>query len=80
MWMYSGIGDNTRVHPEEVDKETVVQWLQGITSNKDNPRGSRRIPPLDNTNEPDKIYTKMYSMPNGEQEQEGEASGGDSGD
>ncbi|XBH63269.1 hypothetical protein VPH35_117289 [Triticum aestivum] len=82
MWMYSGIDDNTRMHPEEVDEEMVAQWLQGITGNKDNPRGSRRIPPLDNTNEPDKIYTEMYSMPNGEQEQEqeGEASGGDSGD
>ena len=26
------------------------------------------------------IYTEMYSMPNGEQDQEGEASGGKSGD
>jgi hypothetical protein len=26
------------------------------------------------------IYTEMYSMPNGEQDQEGEASGGESGD
>ena len=55
MWMYSGIDDSTRIHPEEVDEETVAQWLQGITGNKDNPRGSRRIPPVDNTNEPDKV-------------------------
>ena len=56
MWMYSGIDDTARIHPEEVDEETVAQWLQGITGNKDNPRGSRRrIPPLDNTNEPDKV-------------------------
>nr|XP_045084547.1 nucleolar and coiled-body phosphoprotein 1-like [Aegilops tauschii subsp. strangulata] len=74
-------GDETEQRPqEEVDEETVAQWLQGITGNKDNPRRSRRIPPLDNTNEPDKIYTEMYSMPNGEREQEGEGSGGDSSD
>ena len=53
--MYSDIDDSTRVHPEEVDEEMAAQWVQGITSNKDNPRGSRRIPPLDNTNEPDKV-------------------------
>src|SRR3954466_6122083 len=39
MWMYSGIEDNTRIHLEEVDEETVAQWLQGITSNKDNSGG-----------------------------------------
>ena len=39
MWMYSGIEDSTRIHTEEVDEETVAQWLQGITGNKDNPRG-----------------------------------------
>ena len=55
MWMYSGRYDSTRIHPEEVDEETVAQWLQGITGNKDNPRGSRRIPPIDNTSEPDKV-------------------------
>ena len=55
MWMYSGIDDNTRIHPEEVDEEIVAQWLRGIIGNMDNPRGSRRIPPLDNSNEPDKV-------------------------
>ena len=55
MWMYSGIEDSTRIHPEEVDEETVAQWLQGITGNKDNPRGSRRVPPFDHINEPDKV-------------------------
>ena len=44
MWMYSGIEDSTRIHPKEVDEETVAQWLQGINGNKDNPRGSRRVP------------------------------------
>ena len=37
MWMYSGIDDTTRVHPEEVAAKTVAQWLRGITGNKDNP-------------------------------------------
>ena len=55
MWMYSGINDTTRIHPEEVDEDTVEQWLRGITSNKDNPRGSRRVPPLDNTYETNKV-------------------------
>ena len=39
MWMYSGIEDSTRVHPEEVDEDTVEKWLRGITGSKDNPRG-----------------------------------------
>ena len=55
MWMYSGIEDSTRVHPEEVDEYTVEKWLRGITGNKDNPRGARRIPPLDQSSEPDKV-------------------------
>ena len=55
MWMYSGIEDSTRIHPEEVNEDTVERWLRGITGNKDNPRGSRRIPPFDNSYEPDKV-------------------------
>ena len=55
MWLYSGVEDSTRIHPEEIDEETVAQWLQGITGNKDNPSGSRRVPPFDSTNEPDKV-------------------------
>ena len=43
MWMYSGIEDSTRIHPEDVDDKTVAQWVQGITGNKDNPKGSRRV-------------------------------------
>ena len=55
MWMYSGIEDPTRIHPEEVDEDTVEKWLRGITGNKDNPGGSRRIPPFDNSNKPDMV-------------------------
>ena len=54
MWMYLGTEDSTRVHPE-VDKDTVEKWLRGITANKDNPRGARRIPALDQSYEPDKV-------------------------
>ena len=55
MWMYSGIEDSTRIHPEEVDEDTVEKWLRGITGNKDNPRGARRVPPLDNSYKIDKV-------------------------
>ena len=55
MWMYSGIEDSTQVHPEEVDEDTVEKWLKCITGNKDNPRGARRIPPLDQSYEPDNV-------------------------
>ena len=55
MWMYSGIEDSTRIHPEEVDEDTVEKWLRGITGNKDNPRGARRVPALDNSHQTDKV-------------------------
>ena len=37
MWMYSGLGDTTRIHPKEVDDDTLEKWLSGMTGNKDNP-------------------------------------------
>ena len=40
MWMYSGLEDSTRIHPEDVSEDTLEKLLMGITSNKDNPRGS----------------------------------------
>ena len=43
MWMYSGLEDSTRIQPENVSKDILEKWLMGITSNKDNPRGSRRV-------------------------------------
>ena len=49
MWLYSGVEDTTQIHPEAVSAETMELWLQGITGNKDNPMGSRRVLPLDNT-------------------------------
>ncbi|XP_044321606.1 ran GTPase-activating protein 1 [Triticum aestivum] len=79
MWMYSGTEDTTRVHPEEVEDATLERWMTAITGNKDNPRGARRIPPLYQSYEPDKVTTDMYSMPNGAQEQiKEEGSGGES--
>ena len=59
MWMYSGTDDTTRIHPEEVDEATLEGWLRGITGNKDNPRGSRKIPPLNNSYETDKVRLQM---------------------
>ena len=43
MWLYSGTEDTTRIHPEDVSEDILEKWLMGITSNKDNPRGSRRV-------------------------------------
>ena len=62
MWMYSGIEDSTRIHPEDVDEKTVAQWVQGITGNKDNPRGSRRVLPFDTNNQPDQVYSLFPSV------------------
>ena len=55
MWLYSGLEDTTRIHPEEVTDKMLEGWLSSITGNKDNPRGARRIPPLDQTYEVDKV-------------------------
>ena len=56
MWLYSGDDDTARVHPEEVPTKTVAQWLRGITGNKDNPRGARRVNPFNDSNQPDKVW------------------------
>ena len=55
MWLYSGTEDTTRIHPEEIDDATLEWWLASITGNKDNPRGARGIPPLDQSYKVDKV-------------------------
>ena len=55
MWMYSGTEDTSRIHPEEIDDATLERWMGSITGNKDNPHGARRIPPLDQSYEADKV-------------------------
>ena len=55
MWLYSGLEDTTRIHPEEVTDEMLEGWLSSITGNKDNPRGARRVVPLDSTYEVDQV-------------------------
>jgi len=55
MWMYSGLEDSTRIHPEDVSEDTVEKWLRGITGNKDNPRGSRRVIPFDHLRQPEQV-------------------------
>ena len=55
MWMYSGLEVSTRIHPEDVSEDTLEKWLMGITSNKDNPRGSRRVIPLDHSRQPEQV-------------------------
>ncbi|XBH98103.1 hypothetical protein VPH35_127666 [Triticum aestivum] len=70
MWLYSGPDDTARVHLEEVPPKTVALWLRGIRGNQDNPRGSRRVIPFGDDNQPDKVFTEMHSMPNDEQDLE----------
>ena len=55
IWMYSGLEDATRIHPEDVSEDTLEKWLMGITSNKDNPRGSRRVIPFDHSCQPEQV-------------------------
>ena len=55
MWMYSGVDDTARVHPEEVPARMVALWLKSIIGNKDNPRGDRRVIPFSDDNQPDKV-------------------------
>ena len=55
MWMYSGLEDTTRIHPEEVSEDILENWLRGITGNKDNPRGSRRVIPFDHSRQPEQV-------------------------
>ena len=55
MWMYSGLEDSTQIHPEDVSEDTLEKWLMGITSNKDNPQGSRRVIPFDNLHQPEQV-------------------------
>ena len=55
MWMYSGTEDTTRIHLEEVEEATLERWLTAITGNKDNPRGARRVVPLDQSYEVDMV-------------------------
>ena len=57
MWLYSGSDDTAWVHPEEVEAKTVADWLMGITGNKDNPRGARRVDPFSDSNLPDKVWS-----------------------
>ena len=55
MWMYSGREDSTRIHLEEVSEDILENWLRGITGNKDNPRGSRRVIPFDHSRQPEQV-------------------------
>ena len=63
MWLYSRLHDTARVHPEEVQSETVALWLRSITGNQDNPRGSRRVVPFGDGNPPDKVYFLFRLLP-----------------
>ena len=55
MWMYSGLEDSSRIHPKDISEDTLEKWLMGITINKDNPRGSRRVIPFDHSRQPEQV-------------------------
>uniref|UniRef100_A0A8I6YAW0 Uncharacterized protein n=1 Tax=Hordeum vulgare subsp. vulgare TaxID=112509 RepID=A0A8I6YAW0_HORVV len=55
MWHYSGPGDSTRSHPEEVSQHTVAQWIKSITGPCDIPIGSKRVAPYSGENKPWKL-------------------------
>ncbi|KAI4973058.1 hypothetical protein ZWY2020_015047 [Hordeum vulgare] len=82
MLHYTGSEDSTRSHPEEVDVETVSQWISSITVPCDNPVGSRRVTPYSPKNKPRKLeWTNPHSpVPNGEQLDFGGESEGGSAD
>ncbi|XBH84627.1 hypothetical protein VPH35_072751 [Triticum aestivum] len=62
---------------EEIEEETVAQWLQSITRNKDNPCGAKQILPFHSKHLPGEAFTNMYSsLPYGEP-QHGESEGSD---
>lgn len=52
MWIYSGPSDATRMHPEELGMEAVEDKLKAITPIRDNPRGTRLMPPFSAENPP----------------------------
>ena len=56
MWLYCGTEDETGVHPEAVDDVTLERWMAAVTGNKDNPRGARRVPPLDHNSDSNKVH------------------------
>ena len=55
MWTYFGLEDSTRIHPEDVSEDILEKWVMGITGNKDNPRGSRRVIPFDHSHQPEQV-------------------------
>ena len=62
MWLYCGTEDVTRVNPETVDDATLERWMAAVTGNKDNPRGARRIPPLDCHSDPNKACLPHFPL------------------
>ena len=62
MWLYCGTEDVTRVNPEAVDDATLERWMAAVTGNKDNPRGARRIPPLDHHSDPNKVCLLHFPL------------------
>ena len=62
MCWYSGADDTARTHTEEVDEETVAQWIRSITGARNNPRGAKRILPFDAEHPPGEVRHNLSSV------------------
>lgn len=45
MWMHARPSDPTRVHPEDLPEKAMEENIKAVTSMRDNPHGTRRVPP-----------------------------------
>lgn len=47
MWMYEGLGDSTRVHPQALTGMEIEDMVKLITSVRDDTQGGRKVAPYD---------------------------------
>ena len=59
MWLYSGLSDPTRMHLEELSAEAMENKLKAITPARDNPRGTRLVPPFSAENPPNEVIFEV---------------------
>lgn len=62
MWMYTGPGDPTRVHPEEYSEDAVKEKIMWISSARDNPCGARIVQPCSKERPPIEVCVFVYSI------------------
>ena len=62
MWGYTRPDDITRMHPEELDEETVEAKIKAVTLVRDNLRGSRQVLPLSAINPPNEVISESHLL------------------